>query len=150
MKHEYCKLTAAVHLFIVKNKEILLLKRQNTGFADGLYSVVAGHLEKGEQAVEAAVREAKEEAGITIDPQDVRMVGVMHRKSDSDRLDFFVEVTRWSGEIVNAEPDKCAELIWYSLHDLPDGMMIPYVRKAIANYMGSRWFESYGWSQSLT
>lgn len=55
-----------IHLFLVKDDSILLFRRYNTGYEDGNYSVVAGHLDGGETVKEAAVREAKEETGVDI------------------------------------------------------------------------------------
>lgn len=67
-----------IHLFFVKDESILLLRRYNTGYEDGNYSVVAGHLDGGETVKEAAIREAKEEAGIDITEEKVQIVSVMH------------------------------------------------------------------------
>ena len=135
---------SAVHLFLIKRGEILLLRRYNTGYEDGNYSVVAGHLDGGERVVEAAVREAKEEVGITIPPREIEVVGVMHRLSDDERIDFFVLADRWLGDVRNMEPDRCDELRWQPLDDLPDNV-IPYVRKAIENFRAGIWFDSFGW-----
>jgi len=141
----------AVHIFFVDGDRVLLLRRANTGYEDGSYSVVAGHLDGGEEVIAAAIREAREEVGVMLDPTDIHVIGVMHRRSNDERIDFFVEALRWSGGIVNAEPHKCAELRWAAMDDLPSNV-IPYVRRALANYdaqrkePGSRvWFESYGW-----
>src|SRR5689334_11949952 len=103
----------AVHLFLVRGEEVLLLRRANTGYEDGKYSVVAGHLDGGETVVAAAVREAREEAGVVLDPADVRVVGVMHRRAEDERIDFFVAAEMWSGEIRNCEPHKCDALDWF-------------------------------------
>lgn len=145
MPTERFKLLATVHLFLIRNAHILLLRRYNTGYADGQYSVVAGHLDGNEEIKVAMIREAKEEAGITISPQDLQVVGVMHRKADDERIDFFLTATSWDGEIVNAEPHKCDELAWYALDALPENV-VPYVRKAINNYRQGKWFDSFGWS----
>lgn len=72
------------------------------------------------------VREAKEEAGITIDPNDLQLVYTGYRYN-RDRIDLFFETDKWQGEIANVEPDKCDDLSWHSLERLPD-TTIPYVR----------------------
>lgn len=137
----------AVHLFLVKENQVLLLRRFNTGYEDGNYSVVAGHLDGGEEVRAAMIREAREEAGITIDPADISVVGVMHRLSDDERIDFFLAASRWQGEIVNKEPHKCDQLAWFDLDNLPPNV-IPYVRRALANYRTGTWFDSFGWERS--
>lgn len=137
-------LPSAVHLFLLRGDEVLLLRRYNTGYEDGKYSVVAGHLDGGERVEAAAVREAREEAGVEIDPADVQVVGVMHRRADDERIDWFVAVRRWRGEVANCEPHKCDELRWAPLADLP-GNIIPYVRRALENFQQGRWYDSFGW-----
>lgn len=74
-KVERFKLIGAVHLFLIRNQQVLLLRRFNTGYEDGNYSVPAGHLDGGEQIKTAAIREAKEECGIRIAPEDLEVVG---------------------------------------------------------------------------
>ena len=137
-------LVAAVHVFLRRGSAVLLLRRRNTGYMDSSYSVVAGHLDGNEEVVAAAIREAHEEAGIRIQPSDVKVVGVMHRRSSDERVDFFVECTCWSGDIANREPDKCNDLSRFNLDRLPENV-IPYVRRALENYRQGRWFDSCGW-----
>ena len=137
-------LVSAVHLFLVQNGQVLLLRRHNTGYEDGNYSVIAGHLNGDEEVKSAAIREAREEAGIEIDPVGLRVVGVMHRRSDDERIDFFLAADRWSGQIVNREPHKCDRLAWFDLGALPDNV-IPYVERALHNYRAGLWFDSFGW-----
>jgi 8-oxo-dGTP diphosphatase len=142
---ERFKAPVAVHVFLLREGHVLLLRRANTGYEDGNYSVIAGHLDGGETVVAAAIREAREEAGIALAPEDVMVVGVMHNNdSDQEYIDFFLAAERWRGEIVNAEPEKCAELAWHSLDALPPNV-IPYVRRAIANFRSGVWFDSFGW-----
>jgi 8-oxo-dGTP diphosphatase len=97
----------AVHLFLIRDGSVLLLRRANTGYEDGNYSVPAGHLDGGEEVTVAAIREAREEIGIVLARRDVSVVGVMHRRSDVESIDFFLVASTWTGEIVNAEPHKC-------------------------------------------
>ena len=102
----------AVHLLLVREGRVLLLRRYNTGYEDGNYSVVAGHVEGGEELKTAMVREAREEAGIGILPSDLEVVGAMHVKTDKEYISFFFKASVWSGDVTNMEPDKCDELRW--------------------------------------
>ncbi|MBX2870887.1 MAG: NUDIX domain-containing protein, partial [Saprospiraceae bacterium] len=102
------KLVPAVHLFIFNNTgQLLMARRYNTGYEDGNYSVVAGHVEEHETVLEAARREAKEEVGIGIAVEDFRFVHVMHRRREKqhlpDRVDFFVSAHKWTGALKNME-----------------------------------------------
>jgi 8-oxo-dGTP diphosphatase len=144
---ERFKLVAAVHLFLLNEYgEILMLRRYNTGYEDGNYSVVAGHLDGNEEVAKAACREAYEEAGIILQKEDIHVVHTMHRKSMDERVDFFVTVKKWDGELTNKEPEKCDELKWFPLEELPENT-IPYIRRAIQNYQLNRPFDSYGWQE---
>jgi 8-oxo-dGTP diphosphatase len=144
---ERFKLPSAVHLFLVRDGQVLLLRRFNTGYEDGKYSVVAGHLNGDEEIKAAMIREAREEVGIEISPLDLQVVGVMHRKSNDERIDFFLAATSWSGEVANREPGKCDQLAWFEMDALPENV-IPYVRRALDNYRRGIWFDSFGWSWS--
>jgi 8-oxo-dGTP diphosphatase len=143
-------LYGAVHLLFYREpNEILLLKRQNTGFEDGKWSVVAGRIESNEEVKSAAIREALEEASVIIDPHDLEVVGIMHRKnkkSNTEWIDFYFKVHRWQGEILNAEPNKCEELTWFNLKKLPENI-IPYIRTAILKDQNTIWFDSLGWGE---
>jgi 8-oxo-dGTP diphosphatase len=142
---EKFKLLSAVHLFLIRDGHVLLLRRFNTGYEDGKYSVIAGHLNGDEEIKAAMIREAREEAGIEISPLDLEVVGVMHRKSNDERIDFFLATSSWSGEITNREPDKCDQVAWFDMDELPENV-IPYVRRALDNYRRAVWFDSFGWS----
>ena len=74
------RLVPEVHLFLLDgHSRVLLLRRCNTGFEDGSYSVVAGHVEADEAITFAAIREAKEEGAIGILRDDLHVAGIMHR-----------------------------------------------------------------------
>lgn len=124
---ERFKLIPAVYLLLRQDDQVLLLRRANTGYQDGKYSVIAGHLDGDELATEAMAREAKEEAGITVDPKDLQLVHICHRltrnQAGQERLDLFFEATQWQGEVTNAEPEKCDGLSWFSIDSLPSDML---------------------------
>ncbi len=124
---------AAVHLFLIKDNQILLAKRANTGFGDGLYGIPQGHIEAGESPTQAMIREAQEEIGVEILPQDLKMVLNVYSKIELTYSCWFFTTKKYSGEIINAEPDKCAEIKFYPLDKLPENI-IPYIKKSIECY----------------
>lgn len=103
--------------------EVLLQLRQNTGYMDGHWAAAAaGHVERGETALDAAHREAAEEIAVTA--LDLEFVTAMQRTRHADpideRIDFFFTARYWSGEPRIVEPAKCAELRWCPLDALPE------------------------------
>ncbi|MFZ2299961.1 MAG: NUDIX domain-containing protein [Candidatus Moraniibacteriota bacterium] len=139
------KLVPASYLVLALDGKALLLRRFNTGYEDGNYSLVAGHVDQGETFTQTMVREAFEEAGIRIRPEDLRVAHIMQRKShDSERLDMFFVAEKWKGAIENKEPYKCDDLSWFSLEELPDNV-IPYVRQALECVRDGRFYSEFGW-----
>lgn len=142
---ERFKLVVAVHLILVENGKILLLRRCHTGYEDGNYSVVAGHIDGNESVIKAMQREALEEAGIKIKEEDLEIVHVMHRKAkDRESIDYFLTCKNYEGKIQIMERDKCDELTFYDLENLPSNV-IPYVRKGIEYYQNNIPFSICGW-----
>jgi 8-oxo-dGTP diphosphatase len=138
------KFPVTVHLFFFREDQILLLRRFNTGYRDGEYSVPAGHLDGDETVMAAAMREASEEVGLQLDVDNIVFSSVMHRMEDEERVDFFVCVQAWQGDPFNNEPDKCDGLAWEDVNSLPENT-IPYVRRAIENHLDSVIFDEFGW-----
>lgn len=131
------KAVPAVYLFLMKNNAVLLGRRCNTGYMDGKYMVPAGHVEAGESLCAAMIRETKEEIGIDVEEENLKLVHVVYRaKHDEtgERMDFFFTVEQWRGDIENREPEKCNDLKWFPLENLPHEMP-PYVRTALENSM---------------
>jgi 8-oxo-dGTP diphosphatase len=142
------KLTGDVHLLLLDHAgRALFGLRQNTGLMDGTYHLPAGHLEAGESAVQAVIREASEELGVIIDPKDVEFAHVMHSPVTGGRASFFFCVRRWRGIPVNREPRKCRELRWFPLDELPE-VMISYCRAALKNIAAGNPFSVCGWESA--
>ena len=81
----------SVHVWIVNNKnEILLQKRSpNKDSHPNMWDISsAGHLSAGDESVEAAVRELKEELGIDILPEQLKLIGT--RKKAGNFASLFV------------------------------------------------------------
>ncbi len=141
MDKERFKLIPAVHIILLRDGKVLMLRRFNTGWMDGRYSLIAGHFDGGETARHAAAREAMEEAAVRIDEEDLEFAHVMHRHSDTERVDFFFVARKWSGEPRNAEPNKCDWMGWFPVGSMPDNT-VPYIRLALENVeMGVKYSE---------
>ncbi len=126
------KLKVAVYLLLLKGNQVLLSRRFNTGWHDGNYSLPAGHLDPNETIPQGLLREVKEEIGLIIKPENIQLVFTMHRMNQY--IDFFF-TSKYSGiEPENKEPEKCDELSWHDLNNLPKNM-VPSVRFAINNYL---------------
>ena len=120
----------SANLYLTKDGKVLLLRRFNTGWKDGEYGVVAGHVDGNETIAHAMVREAREEAGIDITEEDLKVVHAQHRISpDTEYIDFHLIAAKWNGEPTNLEPEKCDDLRWFPRAQLPE-MIIPYIRAA--------------------
>ena len=141
---EHFKIIPAAYLFLIQDGKILLSRRANTGFQDGLYSVPAGHLEPGESARMALIREAKEEIDIDISNSVLTLVHVMDYNSDPQRVGYFFVSEAWSGEVTNLEPDECDDLQWFSLEALPENMS-PFIGQAIEHYKNKVAYSEFGW-----
>ena len=135
----------SVHLLLIKENKILLMRRKDTGFADGFYSMPAGKLEPKESVENAIIREVKEEINIDIKNETLKTIQVMNRNGiDRERIDYFFTVDRWNGEIKNNEPNKCDDLKWFDLDYLPENI-VPYIKEAIINYNKKINFSLFGW-----
>ena len=131
----------AVYVIFRKDNDLLLALRQNTGYCDGQYSLVSGHVEKGESVYDAAIRETKEEAGVEIETKNLELVHTMFR-IESEYIDFFFIAKAWQGDFVNTEPQKCAELKWFPINQLPANT-IPFIKEAIGSYLNGTTFSEY-------
>lgn len=132
-------------LILRKKDKVLLSLRKNTGYFDECYGLVSGHVEDEEPASLAMIREAKEEANLIIHPESLKVVHLMHRKTNRFNIDIFFECTSWSGEIANLEPNKCAELNFFSLENLPNNL-IPYIRQALHAVLQGTVYSEGGWT----
>ncbi len=132
------------YLILIRDNKILLMRRINTGYEDGKYGLPSGHLEDKESIKEGLIREAKEEIGIGIKPQDLKLAHTMHRREADSRVDFFFTVSSYIGTPVNNEPEKCDDLEWFPLNKLPANT-IPYIKLAIENSRKGIIYSEIGW-----
>lgn len=150
MKKKYDTATPYIASYIILRSEgkLAFVLRSHTGWMNGYYGLPSGKVEKGETYIQAAVREAKEEAGVDVKVSDLRQVLTMHRKDhqypDNNWIDVYFEALKWEGEPRNAEPDIHGELVWHSLDDLPENV-IPSVKAALQHIEAGTNYAEFGW-----
>lgn len=125
MKKRY---ESKVAVFLVLNREkngkteILLQRRCNTGYMDGKYDMAcSGHLEKGESLSMAMIREAKEEINLDIKEEDLKMIAVVHAYKE-DYINVFFTTDKYEGIPKIMEPNKCDDLRWFDIKELPENI----------------------------
>src|SRR5262249_4138336 len=116
-------------LLLTPADHVLLRLREGTGHAPRQGNPPSSQLEAGAPLVDALVREAAEEVGLRIRPDDAQLVATVHYRNPEGqaRLGCFFHVSSHpaQGEPVNAEPHKCAKIAWYPLDMLPE-TTVPY------------------------
>jgi 8-oxo-dGTP diphosphatase len=114
----------SVNVFIINDSKVLLGRRTNTGWMDGYLCPPGGHVEKGETPVVAIVREIQEELGTIIKPEDLEFVCVaMRNTSPTEYVGYEFVIRDKNYKFKNAEPNKCSELIWADLDNLPEDVV---------------------------
>lgn len=136
----------SVYLIMKRHNKVLFVLRQNTGYQDGNYGLVAGRVEAGESYKSAAAREALEEVGAKVDPNMLKHVHTMHRyQSPEDiRVDVFFETDEWQGEVGNKEPEKHSEIAWIEIDNLPKNVQ-DYTAYALKQIQKNKPYSEFGW-----
>ena len=115
---------SAAYVLIERDGKYLFVRRANTTWMDGYYGLPAGKVEKFEGFRAAAVREAKEEVGVIIQPEDIEFVLAFWRheedEPDMEWCDIVFRAKVWEGEPYNAEPHMHDEIAWLPKANLPD------------------------------
>jgi len=131
--------------------KIAMVKRRNTGWMDGFYGLPAGKVEFGEPYTLAAMREAKEEAGVDIALEDLEFAHIVHRHKEDetetefmDWVDVYFEANKWTGEPHNAEEAKAESLDWIDMNDMPENI-VPPVLDALQRIAKGEKYSEYGW-----
>ncbi len=143
------KTRCAVFLILTKEekgeKYVLLQHRYNTGIEDDKWGVsVGGHLEKGETIKSCLIRETLEEINITLDPNELTLVNIVHANfNGSEYIMPVFHSSNWQGNPKIMEPDKCDDLKWFNIHNLPENMSANR-RQMIEDYLNNQNYREIG------
>ena len=104
------ELLSAVYM-IIKNErgEVLFQRRWGSKLWPYFLGLPAGHVDKGEDAYEALIREAKEELNIDITTKNIEDIFVVNRinKNLKPYYDIYFVIRSYKGIIKINEPNKC-------------------------------------------
>ncbi|WP_374216161.1 NUDIX domain-containing protein [Frankia sp. R82] len=135
-----------VLVLVLRESHVLLTLRAGEIYGAGWWALPSGRVEPAEDVVSTVVRELDEEIGLTVDATDVAFAGVTHAlpPDHEPRIGFGFTVRRFTGEPTIREPDRCAELRWYPLDELP-ARTLPYTREIVRLHQQAEPFSRLGW-----
>lgn len=113
----------ACYLILIENNKILLQLRDNTNYMQDSYGVPSGHLEENEGVTKCMIREVKEEIGIDIKKEDLELKYVLNRKSSAEYICLFFTAKKYVGIPKIMETDKCKELKFFDIDNLPNNLV---------------------------
>lgn len=113
----------AIGTYILNEKKQLLLLLRNSEHQGGRWCPPGGHIEYGEDFKDAAIRETKEESGINV--KEIEILGVtsdVYPEENRHYITVHVKAVEYFGKEMIAEPEKCFEMRWFDLNNLPKNL----------------------------
>jgi 8-oxo-dGTP diphosphatase len=136
-----------IFLLLNADNQVLLLRRINTPFCEGCYSLPGGKIEYGETARETVIREARDSLGIDITLDDIAFKHIMYRKCNEP--EFFAcvfQVNSPNHQPINNQPDRHDIMEWFDMQRLPE-KMVPAHRYAIEQIVAGQVYSEHGWAK---
>jgi 8-oxo-dGTP diphosphatase len=130
----------AVFVILEKDNKIFFLRRANTGWADGMLTIPAGHVDKGDSVKEAAVKETKEEALVDVKAEDLEFVHVDYIRDEY--VNFYFKAQKWEGEPELGEPHLASEAVWIDKNNLPEDVT-PQLKRLFQQIDQSSFFSEF-------
>lgn len=138
------KMLATIPVFVYMLDEsngVYLQRRHQTGYLDGFYEPPAGKVDQGEFPSLAACREALEESGVTIQPDNLELFHTYINLTDnSPWLGLMYRTHVWQGEPLICEPEKCDDAAFFKLDKLP--RLTPQVADGLARVVTATTIET--------
>jgi len=137
--------TLFVLAFLYTKDHVLLIRRCNAKFGNGLYSLVGGKVEPHETALHAIKREVNEEVGLKLPESAFTLVHTFHRKGTETEfiaLCFKADITEM--QLQNMEPHKHDDLRFFTIKNLPTNIL-PGHKQAIESIQNHISYSEHGW-----
>ncbi|MET3988297.1 NUDIX domain-containing protein [Streptomyces sp. PvR034] len=135
-----------LHLEDEAGRVLLGLRHPDVPYAGNTWHYLAGKCER-ESALACLVREAREEAGLVIDPADLTLAHIVHlidTPGGQPLMQLVFRARRWKGVPEVLEPDKCLAWKWWDPRDLPKPIVV-YTKSAIEGITAGRPYSEMGW-----
>ena len=118
---------------ILRDGKILMARRAADDFLGGVYELPGGGVDEGETITEGAIREVKEETGLTVSRVVTTFEGFdysTNRKPSVRQVNFLVEVQ--PGDVV-LDPEEHDDFIWVDKDGFGDVNMSESMRKCVTD-----------------
>ncbi|HFA50318.1 MAG TPA: NUDIX domain-containing protein [Bacteroidetes bacterium] len=136
------KILLKVRLILYNRGNILLLRQRK--MQGGNYTLVGGTIEDKEFSKKSLIREAREEAGLVLQAEDLQLAHVLHKKpkKKEQRITLYFKATKWAGMLKTGEPHKFKGVAWFPLDNLPDNLS-DTVRHVLKEYREGRLYSEF-------
>lgn len=126
----YAPIEVGVEAYIIRRSRLLLGKRKNC-YGAGTWGLPGGRIEFMERSGDAIMRELQEELGITVQPEQIELMGVTDDPQPENQahhlhLTFRVDIGDQEPRV--CEPDACEEWRWFEMRQLPPAIFPPHAR----------------------
>ncbi len=135
---DYIGVGGGVLILNERDEALLMLRGGDVRNESGVWSKPGGGVEYGESAIDAMIREIKEELNVDIDiwgylPHTDHFIPDEQQHWAS--FNFIARIV--GGELQNMEPHKCQDIQWFALNQLPEHIT-QTTREPIADYLAGR------------
>ena len=129
-----------------ENNQVLVQKRVK--YWCGI-TFPGGHLENGESLYDSAVREVKEETGLTV--KNLKYCGMVHWHNNQTQDRYFVhfyKTNEYSGDLIDKTDE--GEVFFTSIEDLKNMTLSPNFDKYLPMFLGDDYSEIYcEWNEKM-
>ena len=138
-KKPSCLRHVVVDMLVVKDRQILLVKRSGKWLETGKWALPGGFLDRDETCKQAAIRETREETGY--DAQVVKLFMVNDnpkRPNELDRQNVSLVYLMKIIQRVSGFDEEISEIKWFGLDDLPPAKDMTFDhREMIKKYLNT-------------
>jgi len=136
------KVRVGVGVLVRRGASALFLKRKGA-HGEGSWSFPGGHVEFGESFLQTALREVKEETGLSGEnPRFLCITNDFFQQEEKHYVTIFVVVDCPLGEAVNTEPEKCGAVGWFELDRPPQPLFLATGNMLCGNCFPKNWREA--------